>query len=89
LRTIIISWGPGKYLSFVTWIMVRFNSDHLRQVAKDAQLGDTEVAQLVDNIDFLTSKNLEGSVKQEVKYMQEHPRDTTVRGWIYDVGNGE
>jgi hypothetical protein len=40
---------------------------------------------------FLTFKNLEESVKHEVKYLQENPlvlKETTVTGWIYDVRTG-
>ena len=71
--------------------MVRFNSDHLRKVVKDADPGNVAVAEAVDNIDFLTFSNLEESVKREVNYLQGHPlvlTGTTVTGWIYDVQTG-
>ena len=71
--------------------MVRFESDQLRKVIKAAEPGNPAVAEAVDQIDFLTFKNLEESVKHEVKYLQENPlvlKETTVTGWIYDVRTG-
>ena len=71
--------------------MVRFNSDDLRKIVKDAEPGNAAVAEAVDSIDFLTFSNPEESVKQEVNYLHSHPlvlKGTTVTGWIYDVRTG-
>jgi hypothetical protein len=71
--------------------MLGFDSDQLRKIVKNAEPGNTVVAETVDKIDFLTFKDLENSVKQEVKYLQEHPlvvKETSVTGWIYDVRTG-
>lgn len=72
--------------------MLSFETNQLRKTVKDAEPGNAAVANAVDSIDFLTFDNLEESVKQEVKYLQEHPlvlRDTVVTGWVYDVGTGK
>jgi carbonic anhydrase len=71
--------------------MLTFTSEALRGIVKNAEPGNTEVAKLVDNIDFHTFGNLEESVKTEVKYLQEHPlvlKGTKVTGWVYDVKSG-
>jgi len=71
--------------------MLTFESEHLRKIIRDAAPGNTTVAEKVDKIDFLTFKNLEDSVKQEVKYLQENPlvlKETQVTGWIYNVRTG-
>jgi carbonic anhydrase len=71
--------------------MLTFTSDDLRGIVKDAEPGNAQVTRLVDSIDFYTFGDLEGSVKNEVKYLQEHPlvlKGTKVTGWVCDVRSG-
>lgn len=72
--------------------MLSFDTPQLRGIIKNAHPGDTEVAGAVDKIDFLEFDTLEGSVKSDVKFLQEHPlilKDTVITGWVYHVETGK
>ena len=48
--------------------------------------------QEIESIDFLPFPDLEGSVKDDVKFLKEHPLvldESTITGWIYDVKTGK
>ncbi|KAG5353474.1 hypothetical protein C0989_006632, partial [Termitomyces sp. Mn162] len=72
--------------------MLTFTTDHLRRIVKEADPGNTAIAQAVDQIHFLEFSDLEKSVKDDVEFLKEHPlvlKDTIVTGWIYHVETGK
>ncbi|KAG6891066.1 hypothetical protein C0995_014155 [Termitomyces sp. Mi166 len=72
--------------------MLTFTTDYLRRIVKEAEPGNAAVAQAVDQMHFLEFSDLEKSVKEDVKFLEEHPlvlRDTIVTGWIYHVETGK
>jgi len=72
--------------------MLTFKTPHLRQLVKDASPSDPKVAAEVDKLDFLEFPNLEESLRDDVKYLKEHPLvlpDTVVTGWVYEVETGK
>jgi hypothetical protein len=49
-------------------------------------------AKEIESIDFLPFPDLEESVKNDVKYLKDHPlvlNDSTVTGWVYEVETGK
>ncbi|KAG6817639.1 hypothetical protein H0H87_006267, partial [Tephrocybe sp. NHM501043] len=72
--------------------MLTFTTDNLRRIVKESDPKNTTVAEAVDHIHFLEFADLEGSIKADVKFLQEHPlvlKDTKVTGWIYLVESGK
>lgn len=72
--------------------MVTFDTPTLRDIVKESAPGDAELAQAVDDIDFLEFKHLEESVKEDVRFLQENPLvlpGTKVTGWVYEVETGK
>lgn len=72
--------------------MVTFDTPQLRDIVKESAPGDAELAQAVDDIDFLEFKHLEESVKEDVRFLQENPLvlpGTKVTGWVYEVETGK
>jgi carbonic anhydrase len=72
--------------------MVTFTTPQLRDLVKNAHPGDVEVAKEVDAIDFLEFPHLEESVKDDVKFLNNHAlvlKDTKTTGWIYEVETGK
>ena len=72
--------------------MLTFSTNDLRSVVKNAHPGDANVAREVDAIDFLEFPELESSVKNDVKFLQESPlvlKETTITGWVYEVETGK
>lgn len=72
--------------------MLLFTSDQVRDIVKSAEPGNNEVANAINEIDFLEFSNLEESVKTDVQFLKENPlvlKDTTITGWIYDVETGK
>lgn len=72
--------------------MLTFTTDHLHRIVKDADPGNATVAEAVNQIHFLEFSDLEESVKDDVKFLKEHPlvlKDTVVTGWIYRVETGK
>ncbi|KAI0823096.1 carbonic anhydrase [Trametes gibbosa] len=71
--------------------MVTFDTPQLRGLVKEGAPGDAALAETVDDIDFLEFKDVEGSVKADVKFLQENPlvlAGTKVTGWVYEVETG-
>ncbi|KAF9458335.1 carbonic anhydrase [Collybia nuda] len=72
--------------------MLTFSTDQLRQIVKDADPGNTAVADQVDKIDFLEFNNLEASVKKDAAFLKDNPlvlKDTSITGWVYAVETGK
>ncbi|KAI0768613.1 carbonic anhydrase [Trametes elegans] len=72
--------------------MATFDTHKLRALVKESAPGDAAVAQAVDGIDFLEFQDIEGSVKEDVKFLQESPLvlpGTKVTGWVYEVETGK
>lgn len=72
--------------------MLTFKSEDLRGIVKKAHPGDSNVASQVDAIDFLEFPELESSVKNDVKFLQDSPlvlKETKVTGWVYEVETGK
>lgn len=72
--------------------MVTFDTPQLRALVKEGAPGDAAIAETVDQIDFLEFKDLEGSVKSDVKFLQDNPLvlpGTKVTGWVYEVETGK
>ncbi|KAK7050834.1 hypothetical protein VNI00_004945 [Paramarasmius palmivorus] len=72
--------------------MVQFTTPKLRQLVKDADPTNVKAAKQVDKIDFLEFNDLEQSVKDDVKYLQDNPlvlKGTEVTGWIHYVETGK
>ncbi|KAE9411629.1 carbonic anhydrase [Gymnopus androsaceus JB14] len=76
--------------------MLTFTSPQLREIIKSEAKSESsdaqeEIAKTVDSIDFLDFSDLEESVKDDVKFLQENPlvlNETKVTGWIYDTEKG-
>ena len=74
--------------------MLTFDNEGGRQ-AIASSLGDAckdEHRQELGKIDLLPFGDLEGAVKDDVKYLKEHgliKEGVKVSGWMYDVGNGK
>ena len=72
--------------------MFTFSTNDLRSAVKNAHPGDANVAREVDAIDFLEFPELESSVKNDVKFLQESPlvlKETTITGWVYEIETGK
>lgn len=72
--------------------MLSFSTPQLRDIVKNAHPGDPEVAKQIDSIDFLEFPNLEESVKNDVKLLEDSPlvlEETKITGWIYQVETGK
>lgn len=63
--------------------MVTFDTPQLRALVKEGAPGDAAIAETVDQIDFLEFKDLEGSVKSDVKFLQDNA------GVRLDAGGGQ
>jgi len=51
-----------------------------------------EHANKIDKIDFQTFPELEQSVKDDVKFLKEHPLlvdNSNITGWVYEVETGK
>ena len=71
--------------------MLTFTSSQLRDTVKKDDTS-AEVTKAVDAIDFLEFSDLEDSLKEDVKFLQEHPlvlKETKVSGWIHHVETGK
>ncbi len=71
---------------------VLFTSPSLRELIKDSDPGNQQVADQVDSIDFMEFNDLEKSVRDDVKFLQECPlimKGTKITGWIHYVETGE
>jgi carbonic anhydrase len=72
--------------------MVTFRGPELKRLVKWANPGDDACAAQVDAIDFLEFKDLEESVKDDVKFLKESPlivEGTRITGWIHHLETGE
>ncbi|KAK7472452.1 hypothetical protein VKT23_000567 [Stygiomarasmius scandens] len=74
--------------------MLTFATPQLRDIVKNSAAPEhaTEIAQVIDQTNFLEFSDLEQSVKDDVKFLKENPlvlKDTVVTGWIYDVHDGK
>lgn len=71
---------------------VTFTSESLRQLIKDTDPGNMEVQTHLEGLDFLEFADLEQSVLDDVKFLQNNPlilKETKVTGWIHYVETGE
>ncbi|KAJ7348246.1 carbonic anhydrase [Mycena albidolilacea] len=72
--------------------MVTFRGPELKRLVKWASPGDDACAAQVDVIDFLEFKDLEESVRDDVKFLKESPlsvEGTRITGWIQHLETGE
>jgi carbonic anhydrase len=72
--------------------MLTFTTGQLKKQIIEASPGDSAVASAVEGINFLEFDQLEDSVKDDVKFLQENPLvlpETTITGWTYDVTTGK
>ncbi|ESK93989.1 carbonic anhydrase [Moniliophthora roreri MCA 2997] len=72
--------------------MVQFTTPELRQLVKDADPSNVAAAEQIDKMEFLEFNDLEQSVKDDVKYLQDNPlvlKGTEVTGWIHYVETGK
>ena len=79
--------------------MTTFKDDDLREVVRqnppnvdpNVDAGAIAVGTAVDAIAFLSFRNLEQSVKEDVAFLKENPlvlRESVITGWIHDVKDG-
>ena len=71
--------------------MLTFDTPQLRALVKDSDPSNPALA-AVDGIDFLEFRGLEESVRDDVRFLQEHPLvlpGTKVTGWVYEVETGK
>ncbi|KAI1797562.1 carbonic anhydrase [Ganoderma leucocontextum] len=71
--------------------MFTFTGPELRAIVKDSDPANAALKE-VDNIDFLEFQGLEESVKEDVKFLLEHPLvlpETKITGWVYEVETGK
>ncbi|KAF8898464.1 carbonic anhydrase [Infundibulicybe gibba] len=72
--------------------MLTFTTDQLRRIVKDSNPGNAAIAEQVNGIDFLEFGDLEASVKDDVKFLEDNDlvlKETKITGWIYDVVTGK
>ncbi|THV05157.1 carbonic anhydrase [Dendrothele bispora CBS 962.96] len=74
--------------------MLTFSTPQLREIVKKDAAPEhaTDIAQVVDQTNFLEFTDLEQSVKDDVEFLKGNSlllKDTTVTGWIYDVHDGK
>ncbi|KAF6766514.1 carbonic anhydrase [Ephemerocybe angulata] len=72
--------------------MLTFTTEQLKGIVKESAPGDAAVATEVDKLDFLEFPDIEESVKDDVKFLQDHPlvlEETKITGWTYDVHTGK
>ena len=46
----------------------------------------------IENLSLLGFKDVEGSVRDDIQYLQDHPLvagDSIITGWVYDVKDGK
>ena len=71
--------------------MVTFSTPQLRALVKDSDPANAALGE-VDKIDFLEFQGLEESVREDVKFLLEHPLVLTeikVTGCVYEVETGK
>ncbi len=69
--------------------MLTFSNSDIKSLLKEKY---PAAADEVEGIDFLPFGNLEGSVKEDVEYLKQHPlvlKETKITGWIYEVETGK
>lgn len=69
--------------------MLTFNNEDLQKSLKEKY---PAVSDEIGAIDFYPFSDLEKSVKNDVKYLKEHPlvlEESVITGWIYDVKTGK
>jgi hypothetical protein len=71
--------------------MLAFTTAGLRKRLREAD-PSVAAARAAESLDFLEFSDLDGSVKSDVKFLQEHPlilKDTVITGWVYHVESGK
>ncbi|KAJ7462805.1 hypothetical protein B0H11DRAFT_97490 [Mycena galericulata] len=72
--------------------MTTFRGSELKRLVKWANPGDGRCAEEIDAMQFLEFSDLEESVKDDVKFLQDSPlilKDTKITGWIHHIETGE
>ncbi|KAJ7693619.1 carbonic anhydrase [Mycena rosella] len=72
--------------------MSRVTTEKMREIVKEANPGQTDVAAAVDGMDFIHIDDIEGSVKEDVEFLAENAlvvNGTKISGWVYDVETGK
>jgi carbonic anhydrase len=72
--------------------MFTFTTPELRSIIKGADPEDAAAAKQVEGIDFLEFADLESSVREDVKFLNQNPlilKETVITGWIYDIETGK
>lgn len=69
--------------------MLTFKNDEFQGQLKNKFPGANEQ---IESIDFQPFSELEESVKNDVKFLKEHPlveKDSSITGWVYEVETGK
>ena len=69
--------------------MLSFTDEQLKSILKEKYPDSKDV---VDSFQFGPFPDLEGSVKADVKLLQEHPlilKEIEITGWIYETETGK
>ncbi|EEB98473.1 hypothetical protein MPER_02009, partial [Moniliophthora perniciosa FA553] len=67
--------------------------DALRSIIKaELPQDDPNATKALNDIEFMEFNDLEGSVRDDVKFLREHPlvlKETSITGWIFRVEDGK
>lgn len=72
--------------------MLTFTTPGLQTLIKEAEPDNGSVAEEVNKINFLEFPHLEESVKNDIRFLEEHPlvlKGTKITGWIYHIESGK
>lgn len=70
--------------------MLTFSNDDIMSLLRGKH--DASALPTIESIDFLPFGDLDKSVRDDVRYLKEHPlitNETTITGWVYDVQTGK
>ncbi|KAF7367279.1 Protein kinase domain-containing protein [Mycena sanguinolenta] len=70
----------------------KVTTDQIRELVKSGNPGRDDIAAMVDNMEFHHIQDIEESVKNDVRYLAEHPlilKGTKLSGWVQDTETGK
>ncbi|KAG2044325.1 carbonic anhydrase [Suillus americanus] len=72
--------------------MLTFSDEQLRSKVINAHLGDANVSEAVNGLQFGPFPDLDSSVKDDVAFLKNHPlvlKEGNITGWVYEVETGK
>jgi carbonic anhydrase len=71
--------------------MVTFTTESARKLLKETNPNEA-FAHAIDRIDLLEFADWEESVKDDIKFLRDHPliaKDSVITGWVYHIETGK